>query len=129
MANIRILPDDVINDYLRRNVRVVQRIVSESDITAMHANHAVLMSVVAQHVHLRTGVPFAIMPHGSAIEYAVKKDGRFWDYANAAFTRADRLLVGHDPQQVQVLAVALSQSVRCAGDRRRGRGCLQKIAS
>ena len=43
----------------------------------IHANHAVLMSVVAQRVGAAEGIPFAVMPHGSALEYAVKRDDRF----------------------------------------------------
>jgi hypothetical protein len=35
----------------------------------MHVNHIVLMSVVARRVSLATGVPYAIMPHGSDLEY------------------------------------------------------------
>ena len=66
---------------------MVQRVVEEHGVTAMHANHAVLMSVVAQRVSERTGVPYAIMPHGSALEYAVKPDKRFHAYATSAFSR------------------------------------------
>ena len=87
------LPDDVLETYIERNFNVVKRIVQEHDITAIHANHAVLMSVVAQRVSRETGVPFAIMPHGSGIEYAVKKDERFLRYASSAFTDAGRIFV------------------------------------
>ncbi len=59
----------------------------------MHANHAVLMSVVAERVSAATSVPFAVMPHGSAIEYAVKKDRRFHVLAASAFDRAGRIFV------------------------------------
>lgn len=31
------------------------------------------------------------MPHGSAIEYAVKKDKRFLDYATEAFSKGNIL--------------------------------------
>src|SRR3954471_5957054 len=58
------LSNEEIEGYIERNASVVQRVVEEQGVTAMHANHAVLMSVVAQRVSHRTGVPFAIMPHG-----------------------------------------------------------------
>ena len=87
------LPDDEIETYIDRNVSVVLRVVREYGVTAMHANHAVLMSVVAQRVSRETGVPFAIMPHGSGIEYAVKKDERFARYAASAFTDAKKVFV------------------------------------
>src|SRR3954469_23341864 len=48
------LSDDAIETYIARNVDVVRRIVKEHDITAIHANHAVLMSVVAERVSEET---------------------------------------------------------------------------
>jgi glycosyltransferase involved in cell wall biosynthesis len=81
------LPDAEIESYLQRNVQVVTRVVEEHDLTALHANHTVLMPTVAQRVRERTGVGYAVMPHGSAIEYAVKKDRRF--HAHAASALAD----------------------------------------
>jgi glycosyltransferase involved in cell wall biosynthesis len=87
------LPDEAIEAYLALNVAVVERVVRDHGVTAMHANHAVLMSVVAERVRAATGVPFAIMPHGSAIEYAVKKDRRFHALAAGAFDRAARIFV------------------------------------
>ena len=87
------LPDDVIEDYLERNVRTVMRVVGENEIAAIHANHAVLMSVVAERASRATSVPYAVMPHGSAIEYAVKKDARFFEYASGALQSAKRIFV------------------------------------
>src|SRR4051794_9500697 len=57
------LPDEEIESYIQRNVNVVQDVVRRCGVTAMHANHAVLMSVVAQRVSDDTGVPYAVMPH------------------------------------------------------------------
>ena len=87
------LADAEIESYIEKNVRVVLRVVKERGVTAMHANHAVLMSVVAQRVSQGTGVPFAVMPHGSALEYAVKPDPRFKAYASSAFTDAGHVFV------------------------------------
>ena len=87
------LSDDEIESYIEKNVRVVRRVVEERGVTSMHANHAVLMSVVAQRVGEATGVPYAVMPHGSALEYAVKPDARFKAYATSAFTDAGHVFV------------------------------------
>ena len=87
------LDDAAIESYVEKNARVVRRVVEERGVTAMHANHAVLMSVVAQRVSERTGVPFAVMPHGSALEYAVKPDPRFKAYASSAFSAAGHVFV------------------------------------
>jgi len=87
------LDDATIEDYIKRNVDLLQQLVDKHGITALHANHAVLMSVVAQRVAQRRSIPFTIMPHGSAIEYAVKKDDRFHRMAAAAFAQAGRIFV------------------------------------
>ena len=90
------LPDAAIDDYLERNVAALLRIVRENPVTAIHANHAVLMSVVAQRVSAATGIPFTIMPHGSALEYAVKRDERFLRRAPDAFAAAGLVFVHGD---------------------------------
>lgn len=87
------LPDAEIEDYIEMNARVLKRVVIEHDVIAMHINHAVLSTVVAQRVSKETGVPYAIMEHGSALEYAVKKDKRMYDLATSAFSDAELLFV------------------------------------
>jgi glycosyltransferase involved in cell wall biosynthesis len=87
------LPDEAIDYYLDRNTEALTRIIEAHGITAMHVNHSVLMSVAVERASLATRVPFAIMPHGSCIEYAVKKDERFLRLAEGAFTAASRVFV------------------------------------
>jgi glycosyltransferase involved in cell wall biosynthesis len=96
------LDDDAIEQYVTRNVDVVRRVVTQHDIHAMHANHAVLMSVVAQRVSAETGVPYAVMPHGSALEYAVKVDPRFRRMATSAFNDAGHVFVHGDEMRSRV---------------------------
>jgi glycosyltransferase involved in cell wall biosynthesis len=87
------LKDEEIEKYLQVNTQVVTKLVDEYQIKVIHANHAVLMSVVAQQVSEIKKIPFAIMPHGSAIEYVVKRDKRFFNYAREAFDKAQRIYV------------------------------------
>ena len=96
------MSDAEIESYIERNAGVVRRVVEQRGVTAMHANHAVLMSVVAQRVSERTGVPYAIMPHGSALEYAVKPDARFRDYATSAFSDAGHIFVHGEEMRSRV---------------------------
>lgn len=96
------LSDPEIEEYLERNVRALLRIVQENGITSIHANHAVLMPTVAQRVSEATGVPFAVMPHGSALEYAVKRDARFRRLATEAFTAARRVFVHGEEMRQRV---------------------------
>jgi hypothetical protein len=44
------LPTEAVEEYITTNVNCLKKVVKENNITALHANHAVLMSVVAQRV-------------------------------------------------------------------------------
>lgn len=96
------LPDTKLEEYVRWNADVVESIVLEQGIDVLHANHAVMMPVVAQVVSVATGIPYAVMPHGSAIEYAVKKDDRFLRWASSAFRHAGRIFVIGDEMRKRV---------------------------
>ena len=87
------LEDREIDDYIRRNVIVLERILADHPIEALLANHVVLMPVVALRAVRERPIPFLIVPHGSAIEYVVKPDRRFQRLAAAALTRASGVLV------------------------------------
>jgi glycosyltransferase involved in cell wall biosynthesis len=99
------LDDDAIEAYIARNVDVVTQVVRRYGVHAMHANHAVLMSVVAQRVSAETGVPYAVMPHGSALEYAVKPDPRFKRLATSAFTDAGHVFVHGEEMRRRVATI------------------------
>jgi glycosyltransferase involved in cell wall biosynthesis len=96
------LADAEVEAYLERNVRALRRVVEENGVTALHANHAVMMPTVAQRVSRETGVPFAVMPHGSALEYAVKRDPRFHRMAGDAFRVARRIFVHGEEMRSRV---------------------------
>ena len=98
------LSDADIEAHVEVNVRVLERIVRENGITALHANHSVLQSVVAQRVGQSMGIPYAVMPHGSALEYAVKRDERFRVLAESAFLGAAHVFVHGDEMRGRVLA-------------------------
>jgi glycosyltransferase involved in cell wall biosynthesis len=109
------LGDAEIERYLARNTDALLRIVERYRITAIHANHSVLMSNVAHRVHRRTGVPFAVMPHGSALEFAVKRDERFQRFAEEAMMDASTIFVHGDEMRTRVLeAIPALESI---GDR------------
>ena len=97
------LNDTEIEVYLQINIKVLTQIVDENQVKVIHANHAVLMSVVAQHVAKKRKIPYAIMPHGSAIEYAVKKDKRFFKFAEQSFDDAHRIYVIGDEIRINEL--------------------------
>lgn len=70
------LDDDRLAEYLTRNERVLREVAAEHGIAGWAVNHTVMMAVAAARAHASRGAPFAILPHGSAIEYVVKKEER-----------------------------------------------------
>ncbi len=91
MASILDLPREKLDDYIARNEAAMRRILREHDITAVHVNHVVLMSVAVHRACTDLGIPFGVMPHGSAIEYVVKHDEHMRALASAALTAADTI--------------------------------------
>jgi glycosyltransferase involved in cell wall biosynthesis len=99
------LSDEAIESYVETNVKVLRQVVQRYDVHAMHVNHAVLMSVVAQRVSAETGVPYAIMEHGSGLEYACKPDERLRRMATSAFTDAGHLFVHGEEMRNRIATV------------------------
>lgn len=87
------LSEEETEAYLARNTQAMRRIVEETGLAGLHVNHTVLMSEVCRRVHEATGVPYAVMPHGSAIEYVVRCSERFQQIAAGALASAQRVFV------------------------------------
>jgi glycosyltransferase involved in cell wall biosynthesis len=97
------MADEAIEDYVEWNAEVLTRIVRDNAISAIHANHGVLMPQVAMRVKARTGVPFALMPHGSELEYAIKRDPRFRVLAEDAIREVSKIFVHGEEMRSRVL--------------------------
>lgn len=93
MAAILDLAPPQIEEYLRRNEAAMRRIFRDHAISCVHVNHVVLMAVVVHRVCQELAIPYAIMPHGSAIEYVVKHSPEMKQLAGEALASADRILM------------------------------------
>jgi glycosyltransferase involved in cell wall biosynthesis len=85
------LDDTDIEDYLERNVRVLRRVSREHGVRAWHVNHVVLLAEALRRLHEQDGVRYAVMPHGSALEYVVRHDDRMREVARRALAAAGRI--------------------------------------
>ncbi|MEM9071010.1 MAG: glycosyltransferase [Myxococcota bacterium] len=99
------LSDDLVERYVAQHVRAVRAIVEAHSIDVMFANHVVAMPEVARRIHEATGVPYAVMPHGSAIEYVVRRDSRFAAMAEQGLRSASAVVVGGDEMLSRLDAV------------------------
>ena len=82
------LDDAQIEGYLARNAAVLAAVAAEHGVAGWAVNHTVLMAAAAARARESGGAPFAILPHGSAIEYVVKKEARSRALAETAMASA-----------------------------------------
>ena len=85
------LDDAAIKGYVERNARVLRRVSEAEGVTGWVVNHVVLMAVAAYRAHEAGAAPYAVLPHGSAIEYVVKKEARSRALAETALQGAARV--------------------------------------
>lgn len=97
--------DEEVEAYLERNTRVLRRIIEEHALSALHVNHTVLMSEACRRAREATGMPFAVMPHGSSIEYVIKRDERFRRFGADALAACQRIFVLSDEMQERLRTV------------------------
>lgn len=85
------LDDDAIEEYLDRHVRLLERLVDEEGVGIFHVNHVLLLSDAARRVKETKGTPYAVTPHGSALEYIAKREERGRSLAAGALAAAERI--------------------------------------
>jgi glycosyltransferase involved in cell wall biosynthesis len=83
------LDDDVLEEYVVRNVRVLRHIGQEHGVQAWHVNHTILLSEALRRLQAEGAARFAVMPHGSALEYVVRHDPRMHEVAGRVLDAAD----------------------------------------
>ncbi|KAL0229293.1 hypothetical protein GEMRC1_013912 [Eukaryota sp. GEM-RC1] len=80
--------DQQLQTYVDINYEVISRVLAETHPIYVHVNHTVLVSEAVRRACLQSGHPFCVMPHGSAIQYAVLKDKRMMKVAESVFSDA-----------------------------------------
>lgn len=87
------LDSERIERYLDLNGAVLRRLVHEHGVRRVHVNHVLLLSEAVRRLKAETGVPYAIMPHGSAIEYVVRRVPGMREVAERALRESDLVLL------------------------------------
>lgn len=88
------LEDDELRDYTDRNVQALATAISEFEPDALITGHEVMGPYIAKLACEPTGTPFIAKLHGSALEYAVKLEERYRDYASKGLSAAARVIGG-----------------------------------
>lgn len=89
------IDEDELEAYFAANVLALESLLDEHKIDVAFANHTFPNPSILQRVKESRGLPFAVFPHGSAIEYAVKKRDVLFDMTKSALDSCDRLVVGN----------------------------------
>ena len=90
------LTDDELREVHDVNVAAVRAVLRAHPLDVLHANHLVYQPVAAVAAARDVGVPVVIFPHGSSIEYTLRKDPRFVDLARQALREAQGLIIGNE---------------------------------
>jgi glycosyltransferase involved in cell wall biosynthesis len=101
-----------LQNYLMSNVKTIAAGVQDYHLDILHANHAIMMPSIARDVSERTGIPYVVALHGSALAYSVKEDPTLFDYAVKGLDGANAILVGNQYFKSEVLDLFQK---RCAG--------------
>ena len=89
------LTDEELNSFKALNHVLLTQIFSRIDIDILHANHLVMQPSLVIAPCKAHNIPFIIYPHGSAIEYTVKKDPRYQVEARNAIMACSGLIIGN----------------------------------
>jgi len=71
------LSDEELGEYHRAMAAVLRSALEQERPTVLHANHMIYQPVICAEVCVAVAVPYYVVPHGSSIEYTVKRDPRF----------------------------------------------------
>jgi glycosyltransferase involved in cell wall biosynthesis len=96
--NVKTFPrmtDQELQNYIQGNVATLKEVVRRFSIETLFANHIIMMPYIAHLAkkelkHLR----YFLIPHGSEIEYTIKKDDRYVALAEEALADSNGIISG-----------------------------------
>jgi glycosyltransferase involved in cell wall biosynthesis len=83
------LTQEEIANHVAFHSRQIGEIVQQHGIEVMHANHVLMLPYIASLVKEELGTPYVVTVHGSAIEFVLDHDERYWPYAVHGLENAD----------------------------------------
>lgn len=79
--------------YVTQNKNALELVVVDFKVEVVNTNHLVMFPHIATLVKETTGVRHLITVHGSALNFTVKKDKRFEEFAKNSLVKADEIIV------------------------------------
>lgn len=85
--------DVEVDRYVMQNKNALELVVVDFKVKVVNTNHLVMFPHIATLVKESTGVDHLITVHGSALNFTVKKDKRFEEFAKSSLLKADEIVV------------------------------------
>jgi len=90
------LTDSELQEYHNISCVALKAILTNHSLDILHCNHVTYQPQVAEQVCAETNTPYIIYPHGSAIEYTVKTDERYFNKVGESLQLTDGLIIGNN---------------------------------
>ncbi len=97
------LSNDELEEYHTVSATALRAILTEHKLDMLHCNHVTYQPQVAEQVCSETNTPYIIYPHGSAIEYTVKTDERYFNKVRDSIQLTDGLIIGNNEVKQRII--------------------------
>lgn len=95
--------DQELEEYHTVSATALKSILSEHQLDMLHCNHVTYQPQVAEQICEETNTPYIIYPHGSAIEYTVKTDERYFNKVRESIKLTDGLIIGNNEVKQRII--------------------------
>lgn len=99
------LTDEELAEYHSVSCKALKAILTDQQLDILHCNHVTYQPQIAEEVCAETGTPYIIYPHGSAIEYTVKTDERYFNKVRVSIQRTDGLIIGNNEVKQRIVTL------------------------
>lgn len=97
------LSDAELEEYHTVSATALKAILTGYPLDILHCNHVTYQPQVAEKVCEETDTPYIIYPHGSAIEYTVKTDDRYFNKVRDSIQLTDGLIIGNNEVKQRIV--------------------------
>lgn len=97
------LTDAELQEYHDVSSTALKAILTHHPLDMLHCNHVTYQPQIAEQVCKETNTPYIIYPHGSAIEYTVKPDERYFNKVRESIQLTDGLIIGNNEVKQRIV--------------------------
>lgn len=97
------LTNEELQEYHTISSNALTAVLTTYRLDILHCNHVTYQPQVAEQVCKETNTPYIIYPHGSAIEYTVKTDDRYFNMVRESIQLTDGLIIGNNEVKQRIV--------------------------